>query len=322
MRFQFPHRVLSSTTLLAALLLCPTQGTAEVINRIIATVDGEPITMYALKQFEVRATRMQQAPPGTDAKGMLDLLVTDKIIDKEISAQGIVVRDEDVDHYITNIKQRNNLSDVQLQQALVQQGLTMEGYRIQVRQDLQKVQLINKEIRGKVNITPEEVERYYKEHREDYPTEGEGVTVSHILLRLPENPSQEQVAEAFERANQLWMKLNDGADFAALASENSEDSVAQRGGKLGTFGKGEMLEEMEKSTTGLKSGEYTKPFRSKLGIHIAKVDSRTSEPGADGVVEGLAAEIKEKLYNAALEERYNRWLREDLRQKHHVEILN
>ena len=68
----------------------------------------------------------------------------------------------------------------------------------------------------------------------------------------------------------------------------------------------------------LDEGQFSRPVRSSIGIHIVRLDERDStshEP-----LEGLAEEIKQRLYDAALEDRYNRWLREDLRARHHVEI--
>ena len=72
--------------------------------------------------------------------------------------------------------------------------------------------------------------------------------------------------------------------------------------------------------------ESTWSLRGSTGIHIVRLDERiggeepatASAPG--GVPPAKAEEIKEQLYAKALEERYNRWLKEDLRQRHHVEV--
>ena len=152
---------------------------------------------------------------------------------------------------------------------------------------------------------------------EDYSTAAQ-VTVSHIVLRIPEDASPEQLAVIMARANDLHAQLKRGADFAELAKRNSEDGAAADGGKLGSFGKGEMLDAFEGVVAKLKPGQFSEPFRSPSGVHIVRVDAVSG--ASHQPLDGLAAEIKDRLYNAALEERYNRWLREDLRQRHHVEI--
>jgi parvulin-like peptidyl-prolyl isomerase len=198
-----------------------------------------------------------------------------------------------------------------------------------VREELQRAQLINREIRGKVSVSPEEIERYYKEHGDGGDGSGgtrEGsMTISQIFLKLPADATPEQTAEVEARAERIYDELEDGADFAETAKRESEDGAAKSGGSLGTFKPGEMREELEKAVADLKPGEFSQPVRGSTGIHIVRLDARAgSEPASaksdSAIPEGKADEIKEQLYAKALEERYNRWLREDLRQRHHVEV--
>jgi parvulin-like peptidyl-prolyl isomerase len=288
-----------------------------VVGRILALVDGDPVTLYELKDFAAGDPRLKQAL-STDEGAVLDLLITKRLIQKEVEKQGIVVQDADVDRYIANIRERNKIDDTQLDAALTQQGLTRERYRAQVREELQRAQLINREIRGKVSVSPEEVSRYYKEHG----SEGAGevqVTISQIFLKLPADAPPETVKEVEARADAIYKELKGGADFAEVAQRDSEDGAASSGGKLGSFKAGEMREDLEEAIKGLDAGEFSKPVRGSSGIHIVRVDERTG-PGDKNVPDEKAEEIKEQLYAKALEDRYNRWLREDLRQRHHVEI--
>src|SRR5512135_1524135 len=96
-------RAAGALALLAALAL-PVHG--ETVNRIVATIDGEPITAFALQQFSDRVVRLRQMPE-SDPAVMLDALITEKLIQKEVSSQGIVIQQEDITRYIDNIKQRN-----------------------------------------------------------------------------------------------------------------------------------------------------------------------------------------------------------------------
>jgi peptidyl-prolyl cis-trans isomerase SurA len=293
-----------------------TRAPAETINKILATVDGEPITLHELKRFVQDDPRAQQLD-GADSQLLLDAVIMDHIIDKEVSTLGIVVRDADVERYIDGIKQRNKLNDEQLRTALAQQGLTWEAYHQQVRKELQKVQLINQQIRGKVNVTPEEVERFYKANLTDYSLP-EQVKISHIVVRLPADASAEQVDTAMAKAGEAYAALQKGADFADVAKQYSEDQSAASGGELGTFKKGEMLDEVEAQIVKLKPGQFSPPFRSAVGVHIVRLDE--SLGASHQSLDELAADIRERLYNEALEERYNRWLREDLRARHAVEL--
>jgi peptidyl-prolyl cis-trans isomerase SurA len=292
------------------------EARADLIDRVVATIDGDPVTLYELKQFAAQDVRTRQLT-GVDQATMLDALVTKRIIDKEAAAQGIVVSDEEVDRYIAGIRERNQITEDQLAAALSQQGVGLDEYRNQVREELQRAQLISREIRGKVNVTPEEVERYYEANLKDYETPPQ-IAVSHIVLLLPPDAPPEKVDEVMKRAEEIHAQLDNGADFSELARKYSEDAAAAGGGKLGTFKHGELFQVLEDAVDKLEPGQYSKPVRSPIGVHIVRLDERSES--AHKPLDSLADEIKERLYNAALEERYNRWLREDLRKRHHVEI--
>ena len=302
---------------LCCLLLCAIPVRAEVINKILATIDGEPITVYELKQFSQRTIRGRQVN-NNDQAVLLDALITEKLVTKEVSDKGIVVRDEDVDRYIDSIKERNKITDEQLKQALTQQGLTLESYRAQIREDIQRQQLISHEIRGKVNVTPEEVQRYYEAHLSEYSKPAK-LQVAHIVFRLPPDASPDQVAAATAQAEDVQARLKKGGDFAELAKQFSEDGTAQNGGELGWFKKGELLEPLEKAAETMKAGQVSDPVRTNVGVHLIKVEAR--EDASHQNLDELADQIKQQLYNAALEERFQKWLTDELRKRHHVEIL-
>jgi len=310
------RRSLAATVAVVA-LVAAASSRAEIINRILATVDGDPITLYELNQFAERDVRGKQLAAATDRATLLDTLVTERIIDKEFATLGLSVPDTEIERYINGVKERNKLTDQQLRDALAQQGLTWEEYHVQIRRELEKVQLINQQVRGKVNVTPEEIERYYNAHLDEYSIPEE-ISVSHVVLRLPADAPPDQVDAVMRRAAAIHAELKGGASFEEVAQRDSEDASAKSGGKLGTFKKGEMLEILEEQATKLKPGQFSEPFRSPVGVHILRLDERVGV--SHQPLEGLAQDIRERLYNEALEERFDRWLREDLRQRHHVEL--
>ena len=243
-----------------------------------------------------------------------------------MQAQGITISDAEIDRYIATIRQRNNLTEEQLDAALAQQGLTRERYRKQIKEELERAQLINREIRGKVSVSPEEIARYQKEQgTPEAAASDEQVSISHIVLQIPPGASEAEVEAVMARAGKIYDELEGGADFAEVAKRESEDGAAASGGKLGSFKKGEMRDELEEAVAGLDPGEVSKPVRVENSIHIVRLDERIGAGTGAGTAEPISdtarEEIKEKLYTQALEERYARWLKEDLRQKHSVEML-
>ncbi|MGH7858457.1 MAG: peptidylprolyl isomerase [Candidatus Binatia bacterium] len=292
---------------------------AQVVNRIVASVDGEPITLYELEEYARKRSDTVSAMPGRISReDLLQALITEKLVTKEIDAKGIRVGDEDIDHYIERIRQQNRLSEEQLKEALQQQGLSWEQYREQVRGEIQKIQLLNREIRGKVNITPEDVQRHYDAHKEEHRVSAK-VHLRHIVLRLEPNAPEEVVEAVRERAEGVRKRIvDDGEDFGAVAKEVSEDPAAAQGGDLGPVDPGKIIPEFEELLPKLEEGEVSEPVRTSAGIHLLMIEKRIAEGYTP--IENVSEGIKEKLYNKALDERYRRWLLEDLKKRHYVEI--
>ncbi len=304
----------SGGALAACVLLVAASTTAgEVVNRIVATIDGEPITAHELERY----AEMHGAE-GADRSQLLDALITDRLLRKEIQAHGIVVRDADVDAYIGQVKARNRLDDAQFEAALRNQGLTLAAYRARVKEELEKSQLVNREIRARVTISPEEIERYYEANRSEF-SRGTGITLRSILLRVPPLADETEMARIRERAEEIRRQAQAGADFAALAREHSEGPGASAGGLLGTFAPDELAPAIAAAVRGLRPGAVSEVVRTDAGFQILAVEALEGE----GVrpLDEVRDEIRERLYDAELQRRFESWLSRDLRERHSVEIL-
>ena len=198
---------------------------AEIANRIIATVDGDPITAYELQRY-ARDRNAEQQPERT----VLQALITDKLLEKEIKANGIAARDEEIDRYIREIRERNNMDEAAFARALTAQGLTPEQYRARVKAEIERAQLVNREIRQRVNVTPEEIGRYYDAHRSDY-TIAERVKVRDILFVVDAGATDEEVERVRAKATEVRDLARKGRDFSDLARQFSEGPGADKGGE-------------------------------------------------------------------------------------------
>jgi peptidyl-prolyl cis-trans isomerase SurA len=292
---------------------------AEVLNRVVATIDGEPVTQIELERYaEVAKKRPGGDQMAADQKALLDELVLDKIIAKQVEALGLKASDQQIDNYIESIRSRNNLSEEQLMEALKQQGLGWDQYRVQVRADIERANLINREIRAKVNVSPEEIDRYYKAHLDEYGTSPK-MHARLISLLVPDGASAAVKAEVRAKAEEVRKLAADGGNFAKLAKEYSQGPAVEEGGDIGEVDPAEMQPEFAKAVAGLKPGEISPLITTAQGFHILKIEQASGEthrPLAE-----VSEEIKEKLYKEAMESRYDRWLNQDLRARHHVEIF-
>jgi peptidyl-prolyl cis-trans isomerase SurA len=306
------------------LLLGAAAASGETLNKIVATIDGDPVTQFELDKFRdqqhARAATagVDAAAEPTDQKALLDELVLEKIIDKQIKSQGLTASEQQVDNYIANIRGRNNLNDAQLRAALAQQGMTWDQYRAQVKGDIERASLINREIRAKVNVSPEEIERYYNAHIDQYGKPA-SVKARLISLLVPADATADQKAEIKDKAEQLREQAADGKDFAELAKKNSQGPGAEEGGDIGEIARGQMIKEFEDAAFSLKPGQVSKVIETDTGYHILKVEQQAGDSHRD--LKEVSDDIREQLYKENMEERYDRWLKQDLRARHHVEIM-
>ncbi|MGB7949293.1 MAG: peptidylprolyl isomerase [Candidatus Binatia bacterium] len=318
------NRIFKTSLLLFCFLVLVHQTVrAKVIEQLIVVIDGEPYTLTNLKKYA--KTKMDQEFPSGDLKKIndsdrevLEQFITEKLLEAEARESGIRITDQEVDHYISEIKKRNRLSDDDLKVALSREGQTLESYKVSVRSELEKAEILDRQVRAKVNITDDDVERYYKLNANKFRSE-DRVRLRHILLVLPKNATPDEVKAATEKATDLYKRIVAGADFAALAREFSEGAGQVDGGEIGWVNRGTLISGLEEvAFEKLSVGQVSAPFRTSMGVHIVKLEAR--DRGAVTPLATVAPKIKQELQTKALEERFLKWLKGDLRRKHRVDV--
>jgi peptidyl-prolyl cis-trans isomerase C len=134
------------------------------------------------------------------------------------------------------------------------------------------------EISQAIKIDDAELRKYYDDHQKEY----DQVHARHILIRAsgspqPVAPGKKELSdeEALAKAEEIRKKLTDGADFAALASAESDDSGSKvKGGDLNFFHRGQMVPAFEEAAFALKVGEISQPVKTQFGYHIIKVEAK------------------------------------------------
>jgi peptidyl-prolyl cis-trans isomerase SurA len=303
--------------------LLPLSAQGRVVEQIVTVIDGEPYTLTNIATY-AKSKMAREFPIGSLEKingsdrEVLEQFITEKLLDAEIREAGIKVTDQDIEIYIDQIKQKNRLTDADLKTALSREGQTLQAYKASVRAELEKGELINRQVRKKVNITDEDVERYYKLNSKNYRAD-DRARIRHILLPLSETASPEEVQAAVAKGNELYDQIAAGEDFARLAQKHSDGAGRESGGDIGWVNRGTLLKPIEDAAFDkLSVGQVSRPIRSSMGLHLVKLESR--DIGAVLPLSAVSSKIKEDLYTKAMEERYSKWLKTELRRKHTVDV--
>ena len=166
---------------------------AQVVDRIVAIVNGEMICLSELNKISGMVAReVERSNPALSAeekiqivqKKVLDQLINQKLLDQEAKRLKIEVNKKEIDRTIQDVQKRNAFSRRELLNVLKDEGLNMDTYREQIAQEIKKVRLIEYEIGSKVNITDDTIKEYYIKNMAK-PEIKDGVRIQQIFLAVP-----------------------------------------------------------------------------------------------------------------------------------------
>lgn len=286
----------------------------EVIDRVVAVVNDDVITLSELKE-ETQSVNQSPGPGGPQTQDqVLENMIEVKLLEQEAKKLGIQVTEKDVDAAIDGVKAKFNLTDEQLAEVLKKQNLTLQAFREQWRRQLLANKLIGAQVQGQIAVTEDEIKKYYEENRGKLESSSE-VRIAHILIPVASPDDEEQAQKLAQEVAKL---AKSGKDFGELAKKYSKDaSSAEKGGDLGYFKKGELAEVVEKAIEEAPVGEIVGPIRSSDGYHIVKViDKRKSE--TTSLDKSKEDEIRETLYQQKVENAIKAWL-EDVKKTAYIE---
>lgn len=310
-----------AAVLLAALAALPGSSSARLVEKVVVVINGVPHTYSDFQRFTGarlrQDVRLDDLTAGRAPREWLEQFITEQLIEAEVKGTGIRVRDEDIDGYIRTFRERNDLTPAQLTSLLQREGKDMARYREEVRVQIERGELIERNVRKKVHITDQDARRYYEANPHLYVT-GLKVDLRHLMLELEEGAPDSREQEVLARLRELRRRILDGADFAELARAHSQGSGAGDGGSIGRVEPGNLPDSLARVAVTLDQGAVSQPVRTSLGYHLVRVEGRE---GGQRLGFGVVSEqVRERLYNRTLEERFDKWLRTDLRKKHRVEV--
>lgn len=168
------------------------------------------------------------------------------------------------------------------------------------------VELTADSLTDNIDVAEDELQARYEELKGSRYTTGGQRRVRHILLTLPPDAGEQQVAEARQRLEEMRALIQSGeAGFEELAKQNSQDpGSAEQGGDLGWVDRGQMVPAFEQAAFGLGKGELSEPVRSEFGLHLIQVTEARPEQ-----VQPFA-EVKDELRQEMVAERAGRQLAE------------
>jgi len=230
----------------------------------------------------------------------------------EINADAEVIRRLD------EIRKKNNFDTMEeLEKAVSQSGVSYADFKANIKNSIITQQVVRDEVGRTLRLTAKDEQAYYEKHKQEYE-QPETVRLSEILIPTPDGATDEQVAQAKAKAEDVEARLKAGAKFEDLARQMSGGQTASKGGDLGVFKRGALgSKALEDPTFALKAGEWTAPIRTRQGFVVLQ----TTEHLAAGVppLSAVDEQVQEAIYSEAIQPALRTYLT-GLREKSYILI--
>ncbi|HVL75139.1 MAG TPA: peptidylprolyl isomerase [Noviherbaspirillum sp.] len=282
--------VLCAGTLVALPAAAQASGAPRVqlADAIVAVVNNEAITRVELEQRMRRVERTMQAqgiglpPVDQFERQVLESMILDRAQLQLAREMGIRVDDAMLDRAISRIAEQNGMSIAAFRTQLEREGLSFARFREEIREEIAMQRVREREVDNKIQIPESEVDNFLAAEAQAVQAEQE-YSISHILVRIPENASAEQIAERQQRAEDVMRQVQGGSDFARLAATYSDAPDALSGGDLGWRTRDRLPQIFLDAVDPLQPGQVSRPLRSANGFHILKLNERRSAQEGDAL---------------------------------------
>lgn len=273
----------------SAALLILSACSRSVSPDVAATVNDKPITYADLdKQFAFQfadATQRSSDDQMTFQKlEFLRVLIDNEIMLQRAEKSSLLATDADIEAKLNEMKAPYTQEEFQKQ--LSARKMTVDDFKAQIRRELSIEKLFNKEIRSLINISDQDIKDYYNANKANFNLPQPQVHLAQILVTPMDDPNVRNLkndkAKNEEQARRKIMMIEQaiksGQDFAALASNYSEDpNTAANGGDLGFIGESDLEKanpELRKLIMTMQAGTTSQIIKTQEGYRILKVLSK------------------------------------------------
>jgi peptidyl-prolyl cis-trans isomerase SurA len=277
-RWRTPLWAPVATILCISNVLWAQEEKGRVVEEIVARVNNEIITM---SEYQGAAATLEdetrQDCPGCPADKFQEMLKTRRtnllrdLIDQSLLAQkgkdlGLNVEAEVVKR-LDQLRQQYGWKDMdEMETQLRTQGISLEDYKNTLRNGFLTQEVVRQQVSSHIQVTSDEVEKYYKEHQSEF-NRPEHVVLSEFFLSTEKKPESD-IPAIEEKAKGYLARIRRGDSFEELAKRYSEGSTAKDGGFLGSFERGQLSKEIEEKAFSMKKGDVTDVIRTKTGFLI------------------------------------------------------
>ncbi|MCF8028105.1 MAG: peptidylprolyl isomerase [Desulfobacteraceae bacterium] len=295
---------------------------AAMDGQTVAVVNDVEITAQELEQ-KMQLIRSRYANMGMPIQGeqlvqlrdsILNNLIEKQLLIEESKAQDINVDESEIQEQLNELKGQFESQDA-FEKKIASSGYSEDELKTEMRENLLIRNLIEKKIESGISVSDEQARKYYQENKEEYKVP-EQIRARHILIQTEPDADEKQKAEAKDKIQEVEKKLQSGQEFSELAKEYSDCQSSEKGGDLGYFRRGQMVESFDEAAFALEPGEVSEIVESRFGYHLIK--SEDKKPADTKSFDEVKESVREKLRQEKIMQDLEPYI-ESLKRKYPVE---
>ena len=248
-----------------------------------------------LVEAQLKKQNIALPPRAEFQKQVLEHMIVERAQLQLAKDMGLRVDDTQLDRTIALMAEQNHMSLAQFKRQTEQNGTPFETFREKVREEITMSRLRDREVVNKIQINDAEVDNLIgTDSQLQMP---EQLRLGHILVRIPENASPEQIAEKRARAEKVLDILKTGGDFQQTAASYSDADEGLSGGDIGWRSTDRLPKSFVDALAGVKPGNVTGIIKSPNGFHILKVlDRRKMTNGTESAASATAGNTVQQIH--------------------------
>lgn len=265
-------------------------------DRIVAVVNDEVITLSELRTADTKVF----------PSASLSFLIEKKLQLQAAKKKGISASNAEVDEAVNDIKKMNRFtSDEEMNAALLKEGISVEDYKREIREQLIIMKLVNREVKSKISVSDKDVGNYYESHKSDFRFP-ERIRIGYVNVPVKSSDSDDEIQKALGKINNIRRDLDNNVSISELKRRYSDSGDIKFVSDLGFIKKGDLIPELENPAFSMNEGEISDVIKTPTGFYvIQKIEVKKTEYRPIDEVKDI---VRESVFQEKSESVYKDWL--------------
>ena len=301
------------TALFVLASLSPRIACGEVVDRIIAIVNDDIVTLAELEKYvqvekHGRFVTVNEYFRNMQLRERIDAFVDNLLIKQQAKKLKIDVSRKEIDNIVNNIKKQYLINEEELKEQLKKDNISYSDFVEGLKATTLRGKVLTQVISPEVLVTDSMLKEYYSKHVDEYREEE---------YRLRQIFTSNKSTDPQKKASEAYAMLKEGRPFESVAKEFSDDPSGPEGGDIGLVKSEELIPELREAVRTLTPGAYTTVIRTPYGFLILKLVE--TKKGSTIDFDVVKDKVHERIVREETDKRYKDYVNK-LRKSSYIEV--